>query len=164
MRLRALAKDVFDEFRRNGLPNFTSAIAFQILFAIVPFLLLVLALLAFLQLEEVWRDHVRPELRENVSTPAFQLTDDTVEQVLAERQAWWLSAGLALTLWQLSSAARIVMTALDRVYGYRRRRGLVELLPRSIVLGAAMGASAVAALAIVRFGPLVIGDVDGALP
>jgi membrane protein len=55
------------------------------------------------------------------------------------------------------------MSALDRVYGYHRRRSLLELLPRSLALGAAMGVCVVTAIAIVRFGPLLTGDVHGVL-
>jgi hypothetical protein len=55
------------------------------------------------------------------------------------------------------------MAALDCVFGYGRRRGLVELLPRLLALGAAMGVCVVSAIAIVRFGPLLTGDFDGIL-
>jgi hypothetical protein len=55
------------------------------------------------------------------------------------------------------------MTALDRVYGRRGRRGFLELLPRSVVLGVATGMCLVAAIAIVRFGPLLTGELDGLL-
>ena len=35
-----------------------------------------------------------------------------------------------------------------------------ELLPRSVTIGAAMGACAIAAVAIVRFAPLLTGDLE----
>ena len=55
------------------------------------------------------------------------------------------------------------MTAMDRIYGYHRRRSFFEVFPRSVALGAAMGLAAVGAVAIVRFGPLLSGDVHGLL-
>jgi membrane protein len=55
------------------------------------------------------------------------------------------------------------MFALDSAYGYPRRRGLIEVLPRSFALGTAMGTCVVAAVAIVRFGPLLTGDLNGLL-
>jgi membrane protein len=156
--LRALAKDVVGSFRDSGLPNFASAMAFRIVLALVPFLLFVLALLGFLDLQEVWSNDVAPELQKNASAAAFKLIDDTVRQVLSQKELWWLTIGLVVTLWELSAVTRVTMTALDRVYGYHRRRGLLELLPRSVALGAAMGVCVVGAIAIVRFGPLVTGD------
>jgi membrane protein len=163
MSVRNLAADVVRSFHRNGLVNFASAIAFRVILALVPFLLLLFALIGFLDLEEIWRSDVSPELKKNASEAAFRLIDDTVEQVLSQKQVWWLTAGLLLTLWELSSATRAAMAAMDRIYGFHRRRGLRELLPRSVALGAAMGSCAVAALAIVRFGPLLTGDLDGLL-
>jgi membrane protein len=158
-----LAKDVVRSFQRNGLPNFASAMAFQVLLAIVPFLLFLLALIGYLQLEEIWREDVAPDIRSSASEAAFRLVDETVNKVLSEQRGWWLTAGLLLTLWELSAATRVTMTALDRVYGFHRRRNIVELLPRSLALGALMGVCAVTAVAIVRFGPLLTGELHGVL-
>jgi membrane protein len=154
---------VVEAFRRNGLINFAAAISFQLMLALVPFLLFLLALLGFLELGEVWREDVAPEARSALSEPAYRLLDDTVVTVLTEKQAWWLSAGLALTLWEISAATRVTMTALDRVYGLGRRRSALELLPGSVALGMAMCVAVVAALAIARFVPLLIGDLNGVL-
>jgi membrane protein len=163
MSFRELTIDVVRSFQRNGLANFASAIAFRVILALVPFLLFLFALMGYLHLEEIWRSDVAPELKKNVSETAFRLISDTVDQVLSQKQVWWLTAGLVITLWELSAATRVAMTAMDRIYGFHRRRGLRELLPRSVALGAAMGTCAVAAVAIVRFGPLLTGDVDGVL-
>jgi membrane protein len=161
--VRELTRDVVRSFQRNGLANFASAIAFRVVLALVPFLLFLFALIGFLDLEEIWRHDVAPELKKTASEIAYRLVNDTVEQVLRQKQVWWLTAGLLLTLWELSSATRVAMTAMDRIYGYHRRRSFIELLPRSVALGAVMGLCAVAAIAVVRFGPLLTGDVDGAL-
>jgi membrane protein len=156
-----LTKDVVRSFQDNGLPNFASAMAFRVVLALAPFLLFLLALLGFLRLEEVWREDVAPDVRTGVSDAAFRLIDDTVNQVLRQKQGWWLTIGLAVTLWELSAATRVTMTALDRIYGFHRRRSLLEILPRSLALGAAMGVCAVTAIAIVRFVPLLTGDISG---
>jgi membrane protein len=138
MPVRELAMDVVDSFRRNGLVNFAGAMAFSVILALVPLLLFLLALIGFLDLEEIWRSDVAPELKKTASEAAYRLIDDTVEQVVSKRQGWWLTIGFLLTLWELSAATRVTMVAMDRVYGLRRRRGLLELLPRSVALGAVM--------------------------
>jgi membrane protein len=163
MPVRALTIDVVRSFQRNGLANYASAMTFRVVLAIVPFALFLLALIGFLNLEEIWRSDVAPELKKSASDAAYRLTDDTVEQVLSQKQVWWLTIGFLLLLWELSSASRVTMMAMDRVYGYYRRRSLFELLPRSLALGAAMGTCAIVAVAIVRFGPLLTGDLDGVL-
>jgi membrane protein len=163
MPFRELTTDVVRSFQRNGLANFASAIAFRVILALVPFLLFLFALMGYLHLDEIWRNDVAPELKKNVSETAYRLISDTIHQVLSQKQGWWLTAGFVITLWELSAATRVAMTAMDRIYGFHRRRALLELLPRSVALGAAMGICAVAAVAIVRFGPLLTGDVDGLL-
>src|SRR5215210_1876698 len=113
-----LTRDVVRSFQDNGLPNFAGAMAFRVVLALVPFLLFLLALLGFLELGEVWREDVAPEIKRNVSDAAFRLIDDTVDQVLSKKQLWWLTVGLVLTLWELSAATRVTMLALDRVFGF----------------------------------------------
>lgn len=163
MAVRGLTIDVVRSFQRNGLANFASAIAFRVVLSLVPFLLFLFALIGFLDLEEIWRNDVAPELKKSASEAAYRLVNETVGQVLAQKQVWWLTIGLVLTLWELSSATRVAMTAMDRIYGYYRRRSFFEVLPRSVALGAAMGICAVAAFAIVRFGPFLVDDLDGLL-
>jgi membrane protein len=160
---RKLATDTIESFRKNGLSNFASAIAFRVVLALIPFLLFLLALIGFLDLEEVWKSDVAPEVKKNASDVAFRLLDDTVNQVLSQKRVWWLTIGLGVTIWELSAATRVTMAALDRVYGFTRRRSLLEMLPRSLALGATMGVCVVAAIAIVRFGPLLTGEVHGIL-
>jgi membrane protein len=160
---RKLVPQVVEAFRRNGLINFAASISFLIVLALVPFLLFVFAVLGYLQLEEVWRDEVAPEVRSSVSGAAYRLIDDTVTRVVSQKQVWWMTAGFALALWEVSAATRVTMTALDRIYGFHRRRGFFELFPLSVGLGLAMGVALLAAVAVVRFVPLLTGDLDGVL-
>jgi membrane protein len=153
--------EIVEAFRRNGLINFAASISFLLVLAMVPFLLFLLGLLGFLELEEVWRKDVAPEIRGSLSEAAFRLLDDTATRVLREKQVWWLTAGFALALWEVSAATRVTMTALDRIYGFHRRRGFFEVFPRSVGLGLAMGVAVVVAVVVVRFIPLATGDVGG---
>jgi membrane protein len=159
--VRSLAPEIARAFRRNGLINFAAAISFLLVLALVPFLLFLVALLGFLELEEVWRKDVAPEVRGSLSDAAYRVLDDTATRVLREKEGWWLTAGFALALWEISAATRVTMTALDRIYGFTRRRSFFELFPRSVVLGLAMGVAVVAAIVVVRFVPLATGDLDG---
>src|SRR5918999_3379533 len=102
MDLRSLGRGLLDGFAQNDLLTYASAIAFQILTAIVPFLLFLLGLIGFLDLSEVWEDDLAPDVRPRVSDATFQLLDDTVRTVLEERQLFWLTGGFLLALWQIS--------------------------------------------------------------
>jgi membrane protein len=160
---KRLVPEVVDAYRRNGLINFAAAISFLLVLSLVPFVLFLLALLGFLQLDEIWREDVAPDVRDSLSGNAFRLLDSTATRVLTEKQGWWITAGFALTLWEISAATRVTMTALDRIYGFHRRRGFFEIFARSVGLGLAMGLAVLAAVAVVRFVPLLTGELDGVL-
>ena len=162
MRVRAVAREVIDGFDQNDLLTYASAIAFQILTAIVPFLLFLLGLLGFLSLDEVWSDDLAKEVRPHVSRPVFNLLDDTASQVLQERQLFWVTAGFLVALWQVSGAVRAVMGALDGVYGTRRHRPARERYPLSFALAIGVGLLLVLAFSLARFVPLLL-DASGLL-
>ncbi len=159
MKLRGLAKEMLDGFERNDLLTYASAISFQILTAIVPFMLFLLGLLGLLDLSDLWRSDLAPEVRAAVSDASFKLLDNTVTQVLEQRRLFWLTGGFLLALWQVSGAVRAVMGVLDSIYDSRRHRSFKERYLLSGWLSIAVGGCLVAAFAMVRFTPLLYGDL-----
>ena len=159
---RELYREVIDGFYRNDLLTYASAIAFQVTTAIAPFLLFVLALLGFLNLDEAWSQHLGPDLKQHLSHNAFALVDDTVRWVLSSKQIFWVTAGAALTVWEISGAVRAVMGAFDRIYDAEERRSFKDKYGTSLILAVGVGLAFLAALAVVRFGPLLFGHVSGA--
>src|SRR4051794_35129889 len=89
-RRRAL-RDVSDGFREHNLLIYASAIAFRAFLAIIPLLLFAIGLLGFLQLDEVWRSDILPDVRAGVSPAAFKVIDDTVTKVLTQQQLFWVT-------------------------------------------------------------------------
>ena len=65
---------------------------------------------------------VAPQVQATVGGPTFVVVDGTVRQFLMERQAFWLTPGLALTVWELSSAVRALAGAFGRIYGIEDER------------------------------------------
>jgi membrane protein len=154
---------MLDGFERNDLLTYASAIAFQVLTAIVPLALFLLGLLGFLELDGVWRDDLSPAVKERVSRETYALVDDTVTQVLDRQRVFWVTAGALVALWQVSGAVRAVMGALDGIYDSRRRRSARERYALSIALAIAVSACLLAAFAVARFTPLLLDDMDGLL-
>jgi membrane protein len=163
MDVRNLTRQVVDGFEQNDLLTYASAIAFQVLTAIVPFLLFLLGLLSLLDLTEVWADDLAPEVQERVSPNSFRLIDETVRTVLDERQLFWVTGGFLLALWQISGGVRAVMGALDGVYDTRRHRPARERYPLSIALALVVGLLIVAAAVVARFVPLLYEDLPDLL-
>ena len=155
-------RDVHRGIEDHDILNSASAIAFQVVTAIVPLLLVVLALIGFFDLERVWQD-AADDLRPQVSAATFTVVDDTVRNVLSGKQWFWLTGGALFALWRLSAAMRAVMGALDRIYHADRERPLLERLRLSIALALAVTLLLLLALAVVHLGPLLV-SVEGTLP
>jgi len=137
-----------------------SAIAFRALLALIPCTLFVIGLLGFLGLDEVWTSDIVPDLRDSVSAPAFKLIDDAVTRVLTHQQVFWVTGGALIATWQLSSIVRGVGKVLNRMYDEQAdSRPLAGRLATSYLAAAAVGLLFLAAVAVVRLGPLVLDDV-----
>jgi membrane protein len=157
-RLRAFA----DAYVEHDLLTYASAISFQILSSIVPFLLFAFGVLGFLDLEGVWRDELAPEVEASVSPAAFRFVDEAISKALTDRQVFWVSLGFLIALWEVSGAVRAVMGALNRIYRDETRRSWGRRMAISTGLALAVGACWLGAIAVVVLGPLLHGDV-GAL-
>ena len=88
-RAHELVRALLDGFKRHDLLTYSSAISFQILTAIVPFLLFVLGVAGSLHLNYVWSDHLEPRFRGNVSSAVFTVIENAVNNVFASRQVLW---------------------------------------------------------------------------
>src|SRR3954451_13431958 len=104
MSLREAVKEVAAAYARNDLLTYANAIAFQVLFALVPLLLFAFGLLGFFGLERLWSEDVVPDLSRQVSPAAFQLINSTVSKVLNQQQLFWVTIGMAIAIWKMSGA------------------------------------------------------------
>jgi membrane protein len=168
-RLTRIVRTGAESFLRHDLPSYASAIAFQTLFALVPAALAGVALLGFLDLEDVWQNELRPAARDRLESDALSVLDRVVAHVLGEQQSVWLTFGLAFALWQVSGAIRATMTPLNSVYHDEEERPWWRRLLVSLALAPAVAGSIGLALAAVHFGPLLLrrlelpGALEGAI-
>lgn len=152
MEMPPLVHAFVDRFRAADLITFSAAIAFQILSALPPVALCLLAVAGFLQLEEEWTQ-VSFDLLPSLSPAAFEVIDSTVRSVLQEKRGFWLTAGVVIALWQLSGAMRAAMKGLTRVYDSEEDRSLLARVAISVALAAAAGVLVGAAIAVWRLAP-----------
>jgi len=140
LRARELWRALLDGFKQHDLLTYSSAISFQIITAVVPFVMFVLALAGLLHLSSVWEDHVAPEVRTHVSAAVFSVISSAVNKALSTRQLLWATVGGGLALWQVSGAVRAVMGAFDRIYGASLERSFLRRYLISFALAIATGA------------------------
>ena len=161
LRVRANLRRYVDAFVDNDLLTYASAISFQVLSSLVPFLLFGFGLLGFLHLDDVWSKELAPEIKAGVSGAAFAFIDEAIRRALTSKQGFWISMGFVIALWEISGAVRAVMGALNTVYDIETQRGWWRRMGVSTALALAVAACWLAAIAIVVGGPLAYGDVDG---
>jgi membrane protein len=157
---RKLVRRVITGMEEQDLLTHASAIAFQVLTSLLPLALLVLSIMGFLDLGEVWTRELAPQVKDQVSPQVFAVLDDVARRTLDSRQGWWLTAGVVFTLWQTSGAARAIMGALSRVYGRGEDRPFVRRYLTSFALGVAVAVCVLGALTVVRFGDSILGFDD----
>jgi membrane protein len=151
-----------DAFARNDLLTYASAISYQLFFALIPLTLFALGLLGGSGLQGLWTTDLAPQLRRAASPAAFQVVDDTVRNVLAQRQVFWLTAGAVLATWEMSGAVRAIMGVLNDVYDADRQRSFLRRMAVSMGLAALIIVLLIAAGATMEIAPrLVDGGVAG---
>lgn len=139
VRVHELRRAVLDGFKQHDLLTYSSAISFQIITAVVPFAMSMLALAGLLHMNGVWVNHVAPELRTHVSAAVFTVISNVVIKALSGRQLFWATLGGALAAWQVSGAVRAVMGAFDRIYGAGSERPFLRRYLISFALSIATG-------------------------
>src|SRR5215210_5093055 len=73
---RKLAPQVISGMEEHDLLTSASAIAFQVLTALLPMALLVLSIMGFLHLQDVWTEDLAPQVKGQVSSQVFAVLDD----------------------------------------------------------------------------------------
>lgn len=122
----------------NDLLTYASAVCYQIIFALAPVLLAGLAVLGFLDLEEVWDSELAPRLSEAMSSRMFEIVDGRARSVLESRNSFWLTAGVVLALWYISGATRTLMGVMNRIYATEDHRSFWRRMGVSLLLSVAV--------------------------
>ena len=161
--LRRTVSDVAEGYGRHHVLTYASAIAYQILSALIPFALFALALAGVLGLQSLWTDHLRPTIAASSSTEVMALLDKTIGHVLHHKQFFWLTAGLLIALWEIGGAVRATMEALDTIHGTRRQRSRRDKYVTSTWLSAVLGALWLIAIALIAGGGSVLPGPLGAI-
>src|ERR1700742_2797456 len=151
--VRDLLRGVVRRAGEHDLLTFATAIAFQVLFALIPLGLLGFGVRGGLGRQDQWTSQWGPRVRGSMSPATFTVVNETVRRVLESKQVFWMTVGGVIALWKVSAATRAIMDVFDRIYGSDRRRSFGERLVVSLLLGLAVGALLLAAV-----GCVVLGD------
>lgn len=132
--LEALGAALGKAVNGHDILTYATAIAFRILFAFAFLSLTLVAFAGVIHLQSIWQHQLGPAFAHVVSRNFYREIDNSVELAMTGRRWWWLSIGLLLTLWQVSSGVRALMGALDRIYEVDDRRPFWERIAVSVGL------------------------------
>lgn len=151
-----IVREVLQRYEEHDILTFASAVAFRVLFAILPLALFGLGLAGAVGYGEKWRTEWAPKVKDAVSPQVFQVIDEAARRALSGQQSFWITAGLVLAVWTISSGTRAIMDVFDRIYGIRRERGFLARMAVSLALGLAVTVLVLAALACWTLAPVPV--------
>jgi membrane protein len=146
-----LVKESVTDFLADDMTTYASALAYQVLFSLFPFIIFLVALLGFLDLPTFF-DWLRQQAEAFLPAQAM----DQVNRVIAELkqpQGGLLSIGVVVALWTASSGIRATMNALNVAYDVKEGRPAWKLYPLSILYTIGIAAMLILAAALLILGP-----------
>jgi membrane protein len=147
----ALIRQSIRDFVDDDMSTYASALAYQVLFSIFPFIIFLIALLGFLRLS-VFFSWLRQQAQLLLPEQAMQQVNQVIDQ-LQQPQHGLLSFGVILALWSASAAVRAVMHALNAAYDVKESRPAWKLYLLSILDTAGIAAMLILAAALMVVGP-----------
>jgi membrane protein len=146
-----LVKESVTDFLADDMTTYASALAYQVLFSLFPFIIFLVALLGFLDLPTFF-DWLRQQAEAFLPAQAM----DQVNHVIAELKqpkGGLLSIGVVVALWTASSGIRATMNALNVAYDVEEGRPAWKLYPLSILYTIGIAAMLILAAALLILGP-----------
>lgn len=154
MSLFQVLKQSASDFSKDDMTTYASALAYQTLFSLFPFLLFLIALLGFLNLTTFF-DWIQARAQMMLPQEAAAQVNDVISG-LRGQQGGLLSFGVVAALWTASSAVRVVMNAMNVAYDVKEARAAWKIYPLSILYTIGLAAMLIAAAAFLILGPQVM--------
>jgi membrane protein len=152
-RAKRFVKLWVDLFNRHLLLDHASAIAFNVLKAIVPLTLLGLALLGALGQEQVWTRTLYPPIESHLQPATAHAINTAVEKIFTTDTAGLIALATVLVVWYVSGSVRAVMGSLNDIYETDESRPLTRRYPLSFGLAVGIAMCVVGSIVVVAAGP-----------
>jgi membrane protein len=154
-----VTRETVKEYLQDDLLTYASAIAFQALLSLFPFLLFLAALLGFLHLDSffAWLQRSATAM---LPEEAAGLVNGIVAG-LQEQKRGLLSFGIATALWVASAGVRMIMKAMNVAYEVPEARSPWKRYPLSIFYTLGLAAMTIAAAALLVVGPQAMEWIAG---
>jgi membrane protein len=143
------------EFVDDEMSTYASALAYQMLFSLFPFILFLIALIGFLHLPDFF-SWLRLQSELVLPPQALEQVNPVIDQ-LQQSKGGLLSVGIVIALWTASAGVRLMMSAMNAAYDVVERRPVWKRFPLSIFYTIGIAGMLLAAAALMVLGPQVMG-------
>ena len=147
---RVLTRTV-TEFIDDEMSTYASALAYQMLFSLFPFILFLIALIGFLHLPDFF-SWLRLQSELVLPPQALEQVNPVIDQ-LQQSNSGLLSVGIVIALWTASAGVRLMMSAMNAAYDVVERRPIWQRFPLSIVYTIGIAGMLLIAAAFMVLGP-----------
>ncbi|WP_166359865.1 YihY/virulence factor BrkB family protein [Pseudomonas akapageensis] len=142
------------EFIEDEMSTYASALAYQMLFSLFPFILFLIALIGFLHLPDFF-SWLRLQSELVLPPQALEQVNPVIDQ-LQQSKGSLLSIGIVIALWTASAGVRLMMSAMNAAYDVVERRPIWKRFPLSIFYTVGIAGMLLAAAALMVTGPQVM--------
>ena len=169
-----LGERAMRKFFEHRMATYAEQLSYRGLFGLFPFIILVFALLAVLQLDAVFDrlieaamgapqqqtpEPLEPVAKEGKAQVEFLLP--LIEQAREQAGGGLLSFGILLSLWAVSAVAFALTEALNTAYGVEETRLRRKRFAYALVLGPFLALAFIVACGLMLIGPQVAGWLAG---
>lgn len=148
-----------NEFINDEMSTYASALAYQMLFSLFPFLLFLIALIGFLHLPDFF-SWLRLQSELVLPPQALEQVNPVIDQ-LQQSKGGLLSVGIVIALWTASAGVRLMMSAMNAAYDVVEGRPIWKRFPLSILYTVGIAGMLLAAAAFMVTGPQVMNWLAG---
>ncbi|MBK5376311.1 YihY/virulence factor BrkB family protein [Pseudomonas sp. TH08] len=143
------------EFVDDEMSTYASALAYQMLFSLFPFILFLIALIGFLHLPDFF-SWLRLQSELVLPPQALEQVNPVIDQ-LQQSKGGLLSVGIVIALYTASAGVRLMMSAMNAAYDVVEGRPIWKRFPLSIVYTVGIAGMLLVAAALMVLGPQVMG-------
>ncbi|KGU84624.1 YihY/virulence factor BrkB family protein [Pseudomonas mediterranea] len=142
------------EFLDDEMSTYASALAYQMLFSLFPFILFLIALIGFLHLPDFF-SWLRLQSELVLPPQALEQVNPVIDQ-LQQSKGGLLSVGIVVALWTASAGVRLMMSAMNAAYDVVEGRPAWKRFPLSIIYTVGIAGMLLIAAALMVLGPQVM--------
>lgn len=152
IRVRDLIRRAIADFLRDDMPTHAAAVAFHLFLSLFPFILFLLALLSFLDLQGLFEAMVA-QGRLALPPQAMSTVEDVIEDISRRPRGGILSFGIGASIAVSAVGMQAVMIALNNAYDVEETRSLFARWWYSLLYTLGFTALVVVATGLMVIGP-----------